>query len=122
VDKTSFRHATVQVERGLLNTRFATIMFGELCLIAAGTGIATHSLAWGGGTLLGLVAALAVKPLRILLVLLLCLGWATVGYAIGHHLGHGIPAGVVIGIITLIVALALHRGATEWMRDYSSSR
>lgn len=116
---TDFRKATAQIGRGAFNARQASFLFTELVVIALCAGGATKSWYWGGGTFLALTASLAIKPLRILLILILSAGWGALGYLVGLGVGKEAAAGVVCGGIASIVALGCHLAATEWLRDYS---
>jgi hypothetical protein len=120
MDGNSFRIGSVQIERALFNTRQASLFFSELLAIALLVGFAKHSWYWGGGTMAMLIVALAVKPLRILLVLSLCLVWAALAYFIGHEVFHEVPAGVVCSVAVFLLALFCHRAALEWIGDYRS--
>ncbi len=76
-----------QVRKGITNAEFnedkSNILFFEFVVIAVVVGLITRSWWWGGGLFLGLSTAIFIKPLAIVLVAVLSIGWGAIGYGIG---------------------------------------
>lgn len=104
------------VTKAKFNKENSKVLFGEIFLISVGVGFYYKSWWAFGGTLLGLIIASFIKPIAILLMILLALGWGLVGYFIGAFF-NSLPASVVLGIVGLLAGGGLHMSAMQYVRD-----
>jgi hypothetical protein len=91
-------------------------MFTEFAIIAVIIGLVTRSWWWGGGSFVMMSVALFIKPLAIILVVLLSLGWSAVGYVIGAMFS-STQAMIVLAIIGFLAGIGVHTSAMEWAED-----
>lgn len=112
-----------QVRKGVTNAEFnednSNIMFAEFAIIAVIIGLLTRSWWWGGGSFLSMIIALFIKPLAIVLVVVLSLCWAAVGYVIGAMFS-STGAMVVLSIIGFLAGIGVHWSALEWAEDITT--
>lgn len=108
------------VRKGMTEAKFneenASILFGEIGLIAIGLGLFAQSWWVFGGVLLGLLLAILIPGIAIVLMVAFSLAWGAIGYAIGT-LFDSFGASVVLCIIGFLFGLGVHLSALEWAQD-----
>ncbi|MBT3725889.1 MAG: hypothetical protein HOM14_00315 [Gammaproteobacteria bacterium] len=113
------------VRKGVTKARFnednSGIIYSEIIFIAIGVGLVMKSWWWGGGLLFGLIFALAFRPLALLIVFLLSVGWGVIGGGIGY-LFDSDGAMFVLGTIGFMTGLGAHLSALEWIEDIGTTR
>lgn len=111
------------VRKGITNAKFneenSTILFSQITLLSIGLGIYFKSWWVFGGTILGFLIGLNIKPLAVIICILLSVGWGLVGYGIGL-LFESNPASIVLAIIGLLSGLGTNFSGLQWVEDIDS--
>lgn len=94
----------------------ANWLFGEIFIISIVLGIYYSSWWIFGGTILGSIVALRIKPLRIVILVLLSLACGLVGWLIGQWFD-SFAACVVLSILFTLAAGGAHLWANQWLED-----
>jgi hypothetical protein len=106
------------VTQAAFNADYANVLIFEILVIAIAAGCWERSWWWFGGTFVGLMIVVQIRPLAILLAILLSVGWAAIGYGLGMLFSPN--ASVVLGILALLSGLGAHLSGIQWAQDVAS--
>lgn len=89
-------------------------LIGQILIVAVIIGIATESWQWAVGSLLILLIALMIRLTALILVLLLSLCWALIGYEVGRSFFDPPYARFILTGVCFLVAFGVNRSDLNW--------
>lgn len=85
----------------------------EVLFISGAVGITSESWWAFGGTMLAFLVILSIRQLAWIFIVIMSLGWGTLGYELGKSFSHGMGAPIVVGGVFFLVSLGSHASGLE---------